>query len=329
MKNNLLPCPCFTIGYKGFINLSFAMVLIRFRKIIVKEKISIIQTFFEDSIFVAWLATRVMRKKPVLLSSRRDIGLGMHNQPWYHRLFGIALPFVNCQFNGIIANSEQIKLYVAHREKTPLNKIKVIYNGVEINAGCTIVPDIFREKSADIWIAIVASLTPVKRHDVLIDAIALLNKKKLTHNVCVLVLGDGPEKEKLNSLVRRKKLQNKIFFMGAVHNVSDYLQHCDIGILCSDREGLSNAILEYMANGLPVIATAVGGNTELVDERNGVLIPASNPKLLADTIQSIVFNKNKRRRMGAASKDIVMKCFSWQQSMDSLSNYYLSLAEIL
>ena len=166
-------------------------VLRQLNKLIAEKEIQIIQTFFEDSIFVAWLATLFNKRNLVLLSSRRDMGLGKGNQPWYHQLFGMALPLVNKSFDGIVSNSQQVKEYVARREKTPHTRIEVIYNGVEFHQKTGEKPTVFINNTADVWVAIVASLTPVKRHDVLIKAIAILSKKLGQLKIKVLVLGEG------------------------------------------------------------------------------------------------------------------------------------------
>jgi len=265
------------------------------------------------------------RPAPVLLSSRRDIGLGKSNQPWYHRLFGLALPAVNRRFQGIIANSEQVRRYVAQREKTPASKIKVIYNGVTVcvpRAGA--VPPVFQDYTADVWLGLVASLTSVKRHDLLIRALALVAKVADGQRVRLVLLGDGPERARLEELAAQCSIRDRVHFAGAVTDVSAYLQRIDIGVLCSDREGLSNAILEYMAAGLPVVATNVGGNAELVGKDNGICVPADDVDSLAQALGVLIADPQMRRNMGAASLARAQRDFSWENSMAQLQSYYRS-----
>ncbi len=253
------------------------------------------------------------------------MGLGKGNQPWYHAFFGMVLPLVNKGFDGIVTNSCQVRKYVSHRETVSLSKIKVIYNGVTIPRSHGHVPHIFSDTSNNtIWIVIVASLTPVKRHDLLIEAVAQLTFTYTEPKIKVLVLGKGPLGEQLADLAKQRGVQDLFLLKGAVHNVSDYLVHCDIGVLCSDREGLSNAILEYMACGLPVLATAVGGNTELVTSENGLCVSANEPISLANALVELIEDTNKRKRMGGASRKRVEKEFSWKLSMQQLENYYKS-----
>ncbi|HID70610.1 MAG TPA: glycosyltransferase, partial [Desulfobacterales bacterium] len=328
MTHNELPCSCIVLGYQGFLKWSFPGVVKRLSAIIQDKQLHIIQTFFEDSIFVGYCAKFITRLPIVLLSSRRDMGLGRGNQPWYHAIFTLALPWANRSFDGIVANSEQVRLYVAKREKTDLEKIKVIRNGVAIPQKASVCPPLFNAVAIDgIWIGLVGSLTPVKRHDLLIKAVAKIYRDDSSCNIQVCFLGEGAERKPLEELVRKLEMQNVVHFFGAVTNVSAFLYHLDIGVLCSDREGLSNAILEYMACGLPVVATSVGGNTELVDERNGICIPPDDHAALATALQRLIQNPDLRQRLGIGGLKKIQQSFSWNKTMSELENYYRKLVE--
>ncbi len=307
--------------------MSFVGVVRRLVKNIKERQIDIVQTFFEDSIFIGFFGKIISNQPLLLLSSRRDIGLGKDNQPWYHSLFSIALPWVNRYFDAIIANSEQVRLYVSKREKVSLGKIKVIHNGVLIPDPPSKTRLVISSQDTIVKIGLVASLTPVKRHDVLIKALAELVCRSLRHSFQVYLLGDGPERGHLNNLVSEFALQEHIHFVGAVKDVASYLYDFDIGVLCSDREGLSNAILEYMANGLPVVATAVGGNIELVDEKNGICVPPGDFIALADALQVLINDAQLRKKLGGGSLQKIQQFFSWEKSMAELENYYLDFIE--
>ena len=322
MRNNELPCSCYILSYQGFFSFSFPKVVRRLARIIGDKKIQIVQTFFEDSIFVAWAGSFFAKQPAVLLSSRRDMGLGNQNQPWYHRIYTLLLPLVNKRFSGIIANSQNVRQYAAKREKTPAYKIKVIYNGTSIPERPSYIPSIFQKNKADIWIGVVASLTPVKRHDLLIRAYSIIKMSIPESKIHILFLGEGKERDKLQNLAKRLKVEQNIHFAGAVKDVAAYLYQLDIGVLCSDREGLSNAILEYMACGLPVVATRAGGNTELVDNENGICVPAGDAITLADALLKLIGSKDLRKKMGAASIAKIKQSFSWHRTMTDLEAYY-------
>ena len=97
----------------------------------------------------------------------------------------------------------------------------------------------------------------------------------------------------------------------------------DIGVLCSDREGLSNAsTLEYMAAGLPVVATSVGGTPELVDQSNGACTPAGDPAGLARALASLVSSPELRKSKGYISLQRARSHFSWEKSIAETEAYY-------
>lgn len=328
LAQNEIPCFCLVLGYQGFIKWSFPGVIKKLVDVIRERRLQIIQTFFEDSVFVGFLAKIFSGNQAVLLSSRRDMGLGRVNQPWYHTLFTMTLPYINRYFEGIVANSEQVRLYVAQREKTKSDKIKVILNGVSIPDKSSDPPTIFLTKSKVVWIGMVASLTPVKRHDVLIRAAAELRFLGVQQEFRVLLLGEGSELDRLKSLVAEFDLENQIYFTGVVKTVSAYLQNLDIGVLCSDREGLSNAILEYMSCGLPVVATAVGGNIELVNEENGIRCPAGDYLAVARALQKLIEDSQLRETLGAGSLRKIKRSFSWSKTIAETESYYQSFVRI-
>jgi glycosyltransferase involved in cell wall biosynthesis len=324
MEANPLPCETFVLGYEGFLKGSFARVLCRFRKLISDKEFDIIQTFFEDSIFVTYLATLFARAQVLRLSSRRDMGLGK-NTPWYHSIYRVALPLVNRSFDGIVANCEGIRKFVIKREKVPAHKVKVIYNGIGIPGQASGQPEIAKEWGQDLRIVLVANLTPVKRVDVLLEALAHLRSMIPGVQFRAVILGDGPEKGKLTGLSCDLGLNRHVRFMGAVRDVTAYLQHADLGVLSSDKEGFSNAILEYMACSLPVVATAVGGNVELIDSTNGLLVPPGDPKAMGEAIATLYRDKPLRSAMGRHSLEKVKAGYSWERAMVELETYYLDL----
>jgi L-malate glycosyltransferase len=326
MLENSLPCPLTVLGYRGFLKANFPSVVRRLAAVIDAHGIDVIQTFFEDSIFVAALGEACARTSPVLLSSRRDIGLGAGRQPWYHRLFSAALPLVNRRFRGIVANCEQVRQYAARRERTPLDKIKVVYNGVTLPASVPApIPTVFVEHPASVWIGLTANLTPVKRQDLLIRALASITRGGIDPQAHVLLLGEGPQCSKLEQLAQSCGVGHLVHFAGAVTDIGSYLRHLHIGVLCSDREGLSNAILEYMAFGLPVVATEVGGNSELVSAQNGIRVPANDVESLAHALSTLIADAALRARLGEASLQRVRGEFSWEGSMSELQAYYRSV----
>ncbi len=325
MQQNELPCPVTVLGYRGFLKPNFPKVLLALRRLVWQQPIHLLQTFFEDSIFVAFLATLGLgRSRCRLLSSRRDMGLG-RNRPWYHLLFSLALPLVSRRFDGLVCNGEEIRKWVARKERVPLEKIRVISNGTLLPGSSAAAPDLFSRHPSSLWLGLVASLTPVKRIDLFLMALKLLTERRSELAIQALVLGEGPERETLLALASSLGVADRVHFLGTVRDVSPFLQLLDIGVLTSDREGFSNAVLEYMAHALPVVVTAVGGNLELVDPTVGICVPAGDSEALAEALLRLGENSALRKRLGTAGREKVKDRYSWKRSMAELEGYYTQL----
>lgn len=318
------PCEVCVLGYKGFVRWSFPSDVWRLCRILRQQRFDVVHTFFEESIFLVYLASLLTRSQSVLISSKRDVGLG-NEAPWYHRLFRLSLPVVYRRFSAVLANGDTVKKYVSRVARLPASRIKVIHNGIELPAMFEEEPEIFREKAASLWIGIVANLRRVKRIDTFLRAIALLRDKHKVQDFQAVVLGEGPERESLSRLIDDLNLGAQVSLLGSVRNVTAYLQRIDVGVLCSEREGFSNAILEYMACSLPVIVTSVGGNTELVTEANGICVPPGEPDELAKALATLARDKSLRQSLGNASRRKIETEYSWEKTMTALESYYLEL----
>lgn len=148
-------------------------------------------------------------------------------------------------------------------------------------------------------------------------------------NVLFYLIGDGPDKAKYIQIVKDNPFKNNFVFTGYTGNANHYIQGLDIGVLLNDAsgEGLSNSIMEYMAYGKPVIATALGGNPELVsDNETGFLIPPRQVQILAEKICLLIQNKSERLRLGANGKKRLEQYFSPEKM---ISNYNVILNTIL
>ena len=167
----------------------------------------------------------------------------------------------------ILVNSKSIKTQLIDEEYAKESKIRLIYNSVRINQ------DIIKKKNNQkINILVLANFIPYKNHNMIIEAIKLI-PENLNFQINLAGGGNKLYIEKLKKKIESYKLNKKIKFLGLVKNTKKILSESDIGLLCSDEEGLSHSILEYMSDQIPIIATDVGGNGELVKNNfNGFLI---------------------------------------------------------
>lgn len=316
-----LTCPRTVLGYQGLLEPSLPRVLGRLRRFVRDEGIDVVQIFFEDSIFVSWLAFAGRSRRPVLLSSRRDIGLGA-GQPWYHRIMDRLRPLALSCFDGVITNAQAAARFTAETDRVPRDRITVIHNGIELDVTPQPRPPVFDGADDSVWIVIAANFNPVKRHEVLIEALARVRDAAPERSVRVLLLGAGPREDAIRALVSEHRLEDRVVFEGSVPDVGPYLDHAHIGTLVSQREGLSNAILEYMKYGLPVVATDVGGNGELVDTENGALVPANDATALARAFLDLITDDARRTACGRASRARVERMCSWEATLGAYRSTY-------
>jgi L-malate glycosyltransferase len=324
MTNNKLPCETVVLGYRGFLHINFLWVLAHYIQCLKDFNITVVQAFFEDSMFIGCMGKMLSKQPHKLVISRRDLGLGA-DEPVYHKFYKLLKPLALRAADSFAVNAHAIKQHLFRNEKIPNDKICVIRNGVDLPTPPQVPPSVFLEFEADVWIVIVANLKPIKRVDLLLRAFAKLQKQVNNQTIRAVILGDGKLYEELNQLAKELCIADHSHFMGSVKNVSDYLFNVDIGVLCSDKEGLSNAILEYMACGLPVVATDAGGNRELVDYTNGICVPTGDLNSLTQSLHLLITAPDIRKKLGIQSLKKIQQDFVWERTIQQWTTYYNSL----
>lgn len=159
-------------------------------------------------------------------------------------------------------------------------------------------------------------LEPEKRVDQLIDVWPVVRKFHPT--AVLLILGSGNEESRLKNMAGEG-----ILFGGRVDNVERYLQVADIFVLPSATEGLSNALLEAMAAGLPVISTAVGGAPDIIEHRhNGWLIPPNAGQPLTEAVMALLADETCRHNLGHKARERVMRSYALSTTATQLRALY-------
>ena len=198
--------------------------------------------------------------------------------------------------------------------EVPGNRLSVILNGVEPTAAKRSRQDVRAELGigeSEIVGIIVARIDAMKGHD---DLIAAWEKLQAAGKKAILLIaGDGEARTAREKLARDNGLDaQQVQFLGFRNDAPDLLAACDFFLLPSLTEGLPLSVLEAMAQGLPVVATDVGGIPELVtDGVHGLLVPPKNPDLLASAIEKVVDDAALRERFGEAGKRRVTEEFSF------------------
>lgn len=263
---------------------------------------------------------------PVIVSSQRDLSDWWWYTPWRRRLLRRVQQLSTC----VIVNSEAIRSQLVREDKFDLEKIRVVYNGIDVERYATAHRDVVRRSIGhsititDRLIVSVANMhSAVKGHSDLIKAARTVCCQRA--DVRFLLIGDGKIREALEAQAREAKLDKSVLFLGHRTDVADILPCCEIGLLASKAEGLPNAVMEYMAAGIATIATPVGGVPEIIEhESNGLLTPVGDPDSLARQILLLLDDTTLRQRLGQAGRETMQSKCGFASVLSSLKRIYKS-----
>ena len=227
--------------------------------------------------------------------------------------------------NGIVVNCEYMRRHVTDDERIPRKKVYVCYNGLD---GSRFSPDSSRTlpgKAGDdtITIGSVSLLRPEKNLGLLLQAFARLVPE--APHVRLMLVGSGPEWEKLQSLACELGISARCRFLPAEREVATRLRAMDIFVLPSISEALSNSLMEAMGCGCAVIASNTGGNSELVTSgRTGLLFDSGDVEHLAAQLKRLVENSSLRAELGKNAARLMKNKFSLSASAQAMQNIYRS-----
>jgi glycosyltransferase involved in cell wall biosynthesis len=165
----------------------------------------------------------------------------------------------------------------------------------------------------------------VKRQEDFLAALA--HVRRAVPEVKAFLVGEGTRREELERMAHQLGLGEAIHFLGSRGDVAAILARGTFGVLCSRQEGLSNAVMEGMAAGLPMVVTDAGGNAELVkDGERGYVVPPQQPEALAQAMLRVLADPERARRMGAAARRFVEQELTLQQMIDAHDRLYRRIA---
>jgi glycosyltransferase involved in cell wall biosynthesis len=267
---------------------------------------------------------------PVVLTTRRDMGdwERADSQLKYRK-------WLDPWTARIVAVSDRVKAAVVAHEGVAPNRVRTIYNGIDETffdtpaAGHTrqawnIDPD-------DVVVTLVGNVVyEVKGHRHFIEAARLVLAAE--PHVTFVVVGYADRTtalfKELDAVIRRLGMEKKIHFTGPTGNVPELIALSDICVNASLSEGMSNAVLEYMALGKPVVVTDVGGNPEVVvDGLNGLVVPPADAPALADALLKLVRDRKLRIVMGDHGRERQRKEFTAKRMAGEYEKLYWELLE--
>lgn len=259
----------------------------------------------------------------------------IHSINGYHAIHESILKTLTTRY---VAISETVNQYVISNLKIPSAKIEVIRNAVNTRKFSPIAVD-KNLKLKDLGVpsgkkivATVGVFREVKGHRYLVEAAEQVIKK--FPNTHFLIIGDtsaDPDfASRIKEMVNARKLQDSISLTGKRADIPEILSITDIFVLPSLWEGLSIALLEAMASGVPVIATSVGSNPEVVtNEINGLIVPPKDSRLLAQRIEELLSDPKKASNLGAEGQKTVKESFGMTRFVQEHEQLYLRHLELI
>ena len=299
--------------------------LVRLTRRLRQQQVDVLHTYLVSANIFGTLAGRLARG-PSVITTRRDVGISRN---W--RLKAVEEWLINPLVDRVTVNSNAVAEAARHERNLGEDKVTFIPNGVDVEA---LDPARFpREAARREWglsaddraVGAVGHLSPVKGHADLLDAVARARARD--PRIRVFLIGDGPLRATLEAHARALGIGEHVVITGVRDDVARLVAMLDVVALPSHSEGMSNALLEAMSLGRPVVATDVGGNSEVVEDGvSGRLVPAATPEALAETLLDLLAEPEAARRLGCEARRQVAERFPLERMVSRHEALYRSLA---
>jgi len=273
------------------------------------------QIYFLDSAYLGVLVAK-WAGVPKVVRVRNNLSY------WLTRKHRFLNRLIRSQVDVTLTNSEAGRDAILQQDGVSPDRVAVIENGVDLER----FPDYFsRKRTGTMRIGTVANLRPVKNIDGFMQAAKVLLERY--PHLQFEVAGEGEQRPELKRLHEELQLGSRFVLRGSVGDIPAFLASLDIAVLPSHSEGMSNALLEFMAAGRPVVATDVGANAKLLNHGEcGLLVPARDEKLFADAVSKLIEDESLCREFGQAGRERVESNFSREAMLAKFEDFYRQLA---
>lgn len=282
---------------------------------------ALVHFFLPGAYIVGGMVSLLTFTRPRVMS-RRSRNLYQQKHPYMTRLELFLHGHMDAVCGNSLAVVNDLKL-----EGVEAKKLHLIYNGIDLKRFSQLdLRNSLRQKlkieENTLVLVCIANLIPYKGHRDLLEALAEVRSLLPQPWVCLCVGRDDGIGANLEALAAELGIKDNVLWLGGRSDVPDLLSCADIGILCSHEEGFSNAVLEGMAAGLPMIVTDVGGNAEAVLDRiTGRVVPPRQPTQLAQAILEMSTDP-ERGKMGKFGRERVSEKFSLTSCIDQYEALY-------
>ena len=317
--------PVATLGFSGFGNLRrhpcrVLLPLFGLARFIRHFRPDVVHGFLFWAYVLGTFAGRLVGV-PAIVTSRRSLAGFKVSNPRYLFLESIA----NRLTDVIVANSKAVWQDTVEKEHLTSEKVMVIYNGIETNRYIVLPSDQLRQSirlaSKGPVVGVLANFIHYKGHQYFFEAWATVTKRHA--NAVALLIGDGETRREFEAVAESEGLSQSVRFLGTRRDIPDLLALVDLVVHPSLTEGFSNAILEAMAAGKPVVATAVGGNPEaVVDGVTGLVVPPQDGRALAEAMLWLMGHHDEAVAYGRAGRERVVQHFDLQVMVEQYEQLY-------
>jgi glycosyltransferase involved in cell wall biosynthesis len=293
----------------------------RFRRYLRRHRIQIVHAYMNKTGTFAVLTS--LGSDRIVITSRLNTGY------WYTPRLRLMFRILNLRTDAIMANSLEAKRIAVETEGLAPDRVAVVYQGVDMTKfsrglGDPTAADRLGIPPSARVIGIVANLRPVKDHALFLRAAKIVADQ--VQDVMFLLAGRGELYQQLCDLASELGIRDRVFFTQGEGNVMDYLARMSIGCLTSFSEGFSNAIMEYMAAGLPSVAIDVGGNRDaIIDGETGYLVAERSPEAFARPLIELLRNDKLRIGMGEKAFQRCVENFEVGKTIGQLEEFYKRL----
>jgi glycosyltransferase involved in cell wall biosynthesis len=309
-------CPVIRLGVSSLHHPSTLWKALRLARFFRRHRIDVLQVYFQDSTYLGVPVAR-LAGVPRVVRTRNNLGYWMTP---VHRWLG---RLCNRGVDVLATNCEACRQAVIADEGIDPGRVVVLENGVDLSRFPE--PHTRRQPEAGRRIGIVANLRPVKNVDLFVRAAAQVAARH--PNVTFHLAGEGEQRPALEKLAVELELAGRLFLHGSLADIPGFVAGLDIAVLCSRSEGMSNALLEYMAAGKAIVATDVGANGQLIEhEIHGLLVLPGDSESLAGAMLRLLGDEALAARLGSAARHRARSQYSREAMIRRFEAFYEQLA---
>lgn len=314
--------PYFIEARKPGIDFGLILRLVRYFR---DRQIQIVHTHNQAAQFYAGIAARLARV-PILICTE-------HSR---HHIQGVLRRILEkrvlCHLSDVwVEVSQELLQESLLSDGLPLNKLKVVHNGIPIPSlnRSHAQKDEIRSRlglcGSDLVILMAARLDPVKNHKLMLKTVKELKGREIM--IRLVLAGDGDEMDSLKRMVNQLDISGQVSFLGNRSDVPELMTISDIFVLCSHSEGLPLSLLEAAASRVPILVTPGANQAGFVQDQINGWVARPEPAAMADRIQVILSNQPQAKDMASVGFEKVKSLYSVETMVRAYEDLYLGLAQ--